>query len=225
MLIPQLYDRGERVSTYVVPGELAPRVTGATSYLAVNMWAAQRIPKEEALQHGLVRRSDSLVHESAVVDATALLVGPVLVGPESVIGPGAMIVGPTTVGAACCIEHRTVVSRSAIWNKCTIGSRAIVDHCILTDSTCVSPDIVARDTVFVPRHRFGRGIFDRLAAYCRLGRDRVRGDKSVYTRRLLTESGLELRLPDFVDGLPTAAVIAAPKERHSSTPIEVQPRC
>ena len=176
MLIPSLYACGEPVATYMVPWDSAPRLSGAASYLAVNMWAVERLAEEPGLTNGFVCVDDAWVHESAMVDSTARLVGAVLVGPDSVIGPGAMIIGPTTVGAGCTIEKSTVISRTAVWDRCTVGAGAIVDNAILTDDTCVEPELVVRNTVYLAREGMRRTFFDWLTSYGWVPRGRRRAD-------------------------------------------------
>ena len=224
-LIPRLCNRGECVATHVSPGVLAPRVTGAASYLAVNMWAVQWMAEEQALRDDYVHVNDGWVHESAVVDPTAQIVGSVVVAPGCAIGPGATIIGPTTVGAGCNIEARTIISRSAIWDHCTIGTGAVVDRCILTDGTCIEAEIVVRNTVAGPRHRLGCGILDRLAAAFQPAHKRVRSIRAVHRRRVVAESDLELNLPAVPNGLPTGATSATARERCMSPPMEAESRC
>ena len=173
-LIPRLRDLGKRVAAYVVSADLVPRVSGAASYLAVNHWAVQRVPEQAAIQYGHERRDDAWVHTSADVHPAARLVGNVLIGPDCVIETGALIVGPTTVGAGTRVCSQAVISRSAVWERCTVESGAVVDQCILTDGSTVESDVVVRSTVFVPRQRWGRRLIERMAAYCGMTREGTR---------------------------------------------------
>ncbi len=173
-LIPCLHAKGLRVVPHVVRGDLAPRVSGAESYLAVNHWAVRTMPEDAARQDGYVRVGEAWVHESARVDPTARLVGPVLIGPDCVVGPGAMMVGPTTIGRGGLIGNQVVISRSALWDGCTVESGAVLDQCIVIDRTTVESEVVARSTVFVPRRRWSRGFLNRLAVLCGIVRERAR---------------------------------------------------
>ncbi len=164
-LIPRLHAQGKRVVIETVAGGLAPRVTGAASYLAVNMWATQRMDEEAATRGGYTRVEGGWVHRSALVDETARIIGSAVVGPETVVGPEAMIAGPATVGPGCRIEHRSIVSRSAVWGRCTIGASAIVDSSVLADDTHIEPELVVRNTVITPKRRSRYEFVNRLAAY------------------------------------------------------------
>jgi len=173
-LIPSLHRRGERIVTHEVPGDLAPRVTDAASYLGVNMRTVEEMVREGAVPSGYVRVGDAWVDPSARLDSTARFVGPVLVGPRSVIGCGTLIVGPTTIGTGCTIGRRAVVSRSAVWDRCHIGSGAIVDQSVLTNDARVDEELVVRETVYVPRRCNERKFLGRVVSYCQAAQRRTR---------------------------------------------------
>jgi NDP-sugar pyrophosphorylase family protein len=141
-------------------------VTDATSYLAVNTWALERMAQEEVGPDGYARVGDGWIAPSAKVDPTARFVGPVLVCAGSVIDRDALIVGPCTIGAECTIGPKAVVSRSVVWDRCHVGAGAFVDECILTDDASVEDWLAVRGTVYVPRHRSGQRSRD-LLALCR----------------------------------------------------------
>ncbi len=165
VLLPRLYERGEPASAYAVPCGQAPRVTSAASYLAVNMRAVERITQEAASVAGFVRVKEAWVHKSARVDPTARLVGPVLIGAGSSIGPRAMIIAPCTIGPGSTISRNAVISRSAIWNGCTVGEGAIVDGCIMTFGSSVDAGIAVRHTVCVPNPCFRPRWNDYMKSY------------------------------------------------------------
>jgi NDP-sugar pyrophosphorylase family protein len=148
-LIPCLYNRGELVATFAADGHAPPRVTDATSYLALNMWALEEILTRDLSLPGYARVNGAWIHTSARVDSAARFVGDVLVGPGCVIDHGAVIIGPTTVGAGCMVGEQAVISRSAIWDRCRVGAAAHLDQCILTDDSCLEPGAAIRNTVRV----------------------------------------------------------------------------
>ena len=173
-LIPNLYRRGQRIATHLVPGNPTLRVTDAASYRALNMWAVQQLAQDAAVPEGYVSVGEAWIDPSARVAPTARFVGPALVGPKCVIEAGAMIVGPATIGEECTIGPGAVVSRSAVWDRCRIGAGALLDHCILTDEAIVEPEVVTRSRVRTPPHRSTRTLLDRLASYCWPARDGAR---------------------------------------------------
>lgn len=161
-LIPQLHRRGRRVLTYRVPTESVVRVTGAASYLAANRWALTHLTRSAAARAGYRRVGESWLHETALVDPTARLAGPVFVGSESIVQSKAMLTGPTTIGARCIIERDAVVSRSVLWNGVRVGAGAALDGCIVADNGLVRPGRVRRHTVCRAPNGLGRRILDRL---------------------------------------------------------------
>jgi NDP-sugar pyrophosphorylase family protein len=160
-LIPCLYAKGERVLRYD-GGEAIPRVTGADSVLALNEWMLEQIAGQRTPLAGYREVGEARIHAFARVDPTAQLVGPVLVGPETTIASGATIIGPTVVGAQCTVSEGVVISRSAIWDRCSIGAYAVVDCCILTHDTTVEADGVHRNVVHVPPRRGTITLFNCL---------------------------------------------------------------
>lgn len=161
-LIPTLYASGARVSAHRVPSERTPRVTGAGSYLSVNMFAVEHLSVEMDDADEFTRMGDAWVHESATVSSSARLVGSVLVSAESKIGAGALIVGPTAIGRDSSIGEDSVVSRTIVWDRCTIGAGAQVDHSIITDGASVDERVAMRNTVCFARARKRPTLLRRL---------------------------------------------------------------
>ena len=173
-LIPKLYRREKRVVAHNVDRNQARRVTDAASYLTLSMWAAQRLAGQPGSLIGYERVEESWIHSSAQVHSTARLVGPVLVGPGSVVESEAMVVGPTTIGSECTIGRGAVVSRSAVWDRCRLGPDAVVDQCVLAHDASVDAETALRQTICVVPSRPERSLFDRLARFCRLTRSESR---------------------------------------------------
>ena len=139
-LIPQLHAAGELVDVYVSQRG-SPSVLNAQSYLAANQWMVQRIARESGLlaDESEYRRTDeAIVHVTARIDATASLIGPVLVGPGVEIRAGAVVIGPTALGAGTVVGRNVAVSRSVIWNNAHLGDDAIVDKSIVADRATVA---------------------------------------------------------------------------------------
>jgi len=135
-LIPRLHKAGEQVSTYTA-SEMAPRALNADGYLALNHWAIERVATRPGFADGFQADGEALVHESASVDPSARLLGPVLVGARVSIGAGATLVGPVSIGQGTTVGDGAVVSRSVVWSGCTVGEGAFVDRSMLADGTHV----------------------------------------------------------------------------------------
>lgn len=148
-LIPKLHGAGLQVGTFVARAQAA-RVTGADAYAAVNDWAIERLCASPFTPPEHQRQGDGLVHVSACVHAGAQIIGPVLVGPEVVIGRNACIVGPTSLGARSRVEADAVVSRSAVWDDSIIEPGAYVDRCVVAFRARVAAESRVRATVLLP---------------------------------------------------------------------------
>lgn len=148
-LIERLYRSGAPVATYEVQG-LSPRIIDRPSYLAVNRWLTERLVAEPAARHldGYVRRGDALCHPTARVDERARVIGPVLVGAHADIERDAVIVGPSAVGHGCRIGRAALLTRSVLWNDCTVGAGVTADDVVLAEGA----SLTARSTA-VPRDR------------------------------------------------------------------------
>jgi len=142
-LIPRLYGLGEQVSTHMARA-VAPRVVNTDTYLALNQWAVERVSRDLDPADGFRASGDAVVHESAAVDRSARLLGPVLLGPQVSVQAGATLVGPVSIGAGTTVGRGAVVSRSVAWNECVIGEGAFVDRCMLADGASIEP----RSTAF-----------------------------------------------------------------------------
>lgn len=150
-LIPRLYAAGEHVSTQMARA-VAPRVVNADTYLALNQWAIERAAHQAGASDGFQVAGEAVVHESAVVDPSARLLGPVLVGPRVSVQAGATLVGPVSIGPGTSVGRDAVVSRSVVWSGCGVGEGAFVDRCMLADGATIEP----RSSVFSAVRAAGR---------------------------------------------------------------------
>ncbi len=138
-LIPSLHEAGLRVDVHPIQG-MAARLHGISSYFAINDWAVRLAGKCAWDLDGHVVRESAVIHLDARVDASAQVLGPVIIGSGAVVRSGAILVGPTTVGRNATIGEGSVVSRSAIWDGGVVGSGAQVDRCVVGDRARVPSD-------------------------------------------------------------------------------------
>ena len=180
-LIPHLYEAGEHVVTHVARGA-APRVVNTDTYLALDQWAVERVARDPDVARGFRVCGEAVVHESAWVDPSARMLGPMLLGPGVSVQSGATLVGPLSLGPRTSVGKGAVVSRSVVWSGCVVGDEALVDRCMLADDARIEP----RKPVFAAvrtderrgrGRRAGRAFWEPLAAVlrpasptsCRLG--------------------------------------------------------
>jgi len=137
-VLPRLRIAREPVVVYADRAD-SPRVLSAESYLAANQWVLGRVSQWEGLLQDYPARGESLVHPTAHVDPTAMLIGPVVLGPGVAVEREAAVVGPATIGAGTIVGAGAMVSRSVVWDGCTIGRGATVDRSLLADGVVVKP--------------------------------------------------------------------------------------
>jgi len=157
-LIPELYKRGLRVLIHPVSSAAPPRISCPSSYLAANGWAVERLVRTKTTFADHNRRGDAWIHQSARVDDSVKLVGPVWIGPGTVVEEGAMIVGPSSIGAGCEVGAHAVVTRSTVWDRGTVGDGAIVDSTIVASGGYAVEGEIYRNTICKPVPKNRRGI-------------------------------------------------------------------
>jgi NDP-sugar pyrophosphorylase family protein len=135
-LIPQLYAAGERIIPYEATAA-TPRVLDAASYMAVNEWMVDHLVRIGEERDGYVKGPNGLVHRDAYIAPDAVIVGPVLIGPGARVLAGAVVVGPTSIGREATLEAGSMVSRSAVWRRATIGGHASADRCLVGDDAVI----------------------------------------------------------------------------------------
>jgi NDP-sugar pyrophosphorylase family protein len=137
-LIPRLYAAGELVVTSEAESQ-CPQVLDAKTYLAVSHRAIARSAAPAGIIGDALFEAAPTIDPSARISPTALLVGPVLVGPGVEIHDEAVVVGPSSLGADSIVERGALVSRSIVWNGCTVGTDAQVDRSVLSSGVTIEP--------------------------------------------------------------------------------------
>ena len=132
-LVPKLRSKGLRVSVSRFHGRHR-RVGCANSYAALvqellgGAFGADEFGGMEEVASQVWKA------KGAKVDPTAILVGPVVVGANAVVGAEAIVAGPTLIGDDAVIGEKAFVSASILWPTCDIGFGARVEQCIVTDA-------------------------------------------------------------------------------------------
>ncbi len=134
--VPKLHAAGLRTNAHSIDGA-APRLSGIGSYFALNEWVLKLMQNGSWKPEDYQMRGDALVHIDAHVDETARCLGPVMIGPGSIIREQAIIVGPTAIDRDCIVGDGAVVSRSALWTDSVVGAKAHVDRCVVASGARV----------------------------------------------------------------------------------------
>ncbi len=130
-LLPGLHRGSARVLTYASERP-SPRVRGLASYLALQAAVLGRIGAGELHVEGYHWRNGTYLVPTARVSPGARVIGPVMIGPESVVEDGAIVIGPTVVGSQCVLKAGSVVTNSVLWDRSVIHERAGLGGCLVT---------------------------------------------------------------------------------------------
>lgn len=79
------------------------------------------------------------VEDGAQIDATARLVGPIVLGPGVRIARGAEIIGPTVIGARCVIEADATIADAVLWEDNVVEEGAALRACIVGRGNRIGP--------------------------------------------------------------------------------------
>lgn len=134
-LLRRMYEAGASVRVHEAE-EWCPRVIDVRSYLAASQWAVRRLSRQRA--------SAAVIDATAQISDGAMLLGPVVVGAGATIMDGASVIGPAVIGGASVIEANATVSRSMVWDNCTVRAGAFVDQTVLASGAAVA----AGETLF-----------------------------------------------------------------------------
>ena len=148
-LLGRLNASGAHVAMHEVHG-LSAKVLDYSSYAAVSRWLVSRSIERPALLSHYVREGEGMHHPTASVHPSARLVGPVLLAQGVRVEADAVIVGPASIGERSVVSARALISRSFIWDDCTIGEDAIVDSSVLADRCVVVAGDRLRNVTQVP---------------------------------------------------------------------------
>ena len=136
VLIQQLHKQQERVVAYPAERPML-RVTGLESYLAAQGWMLRMYREGRWSAEGYELRDSTWIHHSARVDASARLIGQIMLGPETNIEGGAIVIGPSVIGGKCTVGQQAVIGQSVLWNRCRIGRQSVVEQCLVTSDTSI----------------------------------------------------------------------------------------
>jgi mannose-1-phosphate guanylyltransferase len=145
-LLERLHADGVPVHVHESAG-VTPRVLDFGSYTAVSRWLIASANKRADRYPGFVPLDEGMQHHSARVSPSATFVGPVLVGPDVVVGDHAVVVGPTSLGAGTSVGEHAMVARSFLLDGARVGAGASVDASLVSWSVTIRAREEVRDQV------------------------------------------------------------------------------
>ncbi|MCL5024966.1 MAG: NDP-sugar synthase [Chloroflexi bacterium] len=105
-----------------------------------------------------------LAGKDCIVDPTARIVGPVVLGDRVSLGPEASIIGPVVIGNDCQVGSGSTVEEAVVWNGTSIGEKVTVKasvaaaRCTIADGAIIDGAIIADGCSIGSGNRLERGI-------------------------------------------------------------------
>lgn len=117
-LFPRLLDKGCPLAGYITYGYWSD-VGTVESYLSTH---SDIFNRKAELAFGKNKSGDNIIiGRSTIIEPTAVINGPCMIGSNCYIGHGAVIDSYSVIGNNCFIEEQTSIKRSILMNNCSIG--------------------------------------------------------------------------------------------------------
>jgi len=183
-LIPAILRDGGTVRPTVLPCDVGSfhDLVGYLEALSICLKGGAPPAKEYRFYEGLDKRIPPDVFNGNI-HPTARVYGPVAVADRARILQGALIVGPTIIGAETVIGENGVVVRSALWDDCEVGAgceirESLIDcHTAVPEGMMIAQQSVSAKTKMEAREpegqKMARGVESRNEAIGRAGSSRL----------------------------------------------------
>jgi mannose-1-phosphate guanylyltransferase len=79
--------------------------------------------------------------EGCTINPSARLVPPIVLGRRVRVGDGAVLTGPLVIGDDCVVGPKTTIEDAIMWKGITIGSRAVIRHCVVGNGSAIGDDV------------------------------------------------------------------------------------
>jgi mannose-1-phosphate guanylyltransferase len=155
--------KGLAVQAYHRTG-ITPAITDRESYLAATRWLVSNAAAGPQAFYDQFRRDhESLVHPTADVSPSSILIGPVVIGPGARLAAGSVIVGPSVVGAGAVMCANATLACGVLLDGAVLEEGAIADHAVLAPYTVLAAGTVAEHQLVstTEKSRMGRRARER----------------------------------------------------------------
>ena len=131
ILIPALLKAGKTVHSYRLSRALGSFRDWPGYLRAMKVFLDNAQQQDIDLPAGKRSELDKVwISNTAQIDTTTRIVGPVIIMDEVKISEGAVIVGPVVLGARVKIGRNSLVSESILWDDAQIGSDCEIQRCL-----------------------------------------------------------------------------------------------
>ncbi|MGA1866296.1 MAG: sugar phosphate nucleotidyltransferase [Thermoplasmatota archaeon] len=105
--------------------------------LALNEYTLSRTSRDlkGTVEEGVVMKGPVRIDEGARIRANTVLVGPISIGKDTVVGPSAYIGANVSIGDNCKVEPFSVLKDSIIMDDVTIGSHSSIHQSVIAQGS------------------------------------------------------------------------------------------
>lgn len=89
------------------------------------------------------------IDEGVSISPQSYLVGPVIIGRDSVIEDDAQIIGPVTIGNGCRVGKGAMIRESVLWNDTTVGKKSGVLYSVVGPGVNIKAGSIYKNMVLV----------------------------------------------------------------------------
>ncbi len=82
-------------------------------------------------------KEDIWADTGCVVDPTARIISPVVLGKDVKVGASATITGPVVIGEGCVVGAGSVIEDAVVWNNTSIGDAVTMKQCVIGGGTTI----------------------------------------------------------------------------------------
>ena len=108
------------------------------------------LSKVDSYAFPAAQRDGVKIEKDAVVDPSAVMTPPVIIGNRSRIGRGVKIAGPAVFGQNCEIMEGAQISDSVIWDGVKIGLNTRINQSIISSNSSIHSGMIIDNLVYTP---------------------------------------------------------------------------
>ncbi|MEQ1849469.1 MAG: sugar phosphate nucleotidyltransferase [Candidatus Peribacteraceae bacterium] len=121
----------------------------------IGFWQAVKYPWHllDLLPHLLPQNTKPQIHKTAKIHKTAVVEGPVIIGPNARVFAHASVIGPCVIGEGSIVGNNALVRESSVGENCVIGyntevARSLLSSNVWTHSSYLGDSVIGDDVSF-----------------------------------------------------------------------------
>ena len=145
-LIPAMLRAGKTIHTTMLEQSLGSFRNRVEYFSAITNYLQNGCDSDIGLQHRKLNGSKNIwLADSAKVDPTARIYGPVVIMDKAVISKEAVVFGPTIIGQSVSIGNNSLVENSVLWDTAKVGENCEIRRCVIDYQAVVRSHTIAEE--------------------------------------------------------------------------------